>query len=50
MSGVAAAFGAKLSRDPTLEHRLRDYFGDHLTEAHLRLAEVPEGGSQTLVV
>lgn len=44
LKGVAEAFGAKLSRDPTLEHRLRKYFGDHLTTAHLKLAEVPEGG------
>lgn len=43
LKGVAEAFGAKLSRDPTLEHRLRKYFGDHLTTAHLKLAEVPEG-------
>lgn len=43
MSGVAAAFGAKLARDPALEQKLRAYFGEHLAEAHLKLAEVPEG-------
>lgn len=43
LKGVAEAFGVRLSRDPTLEQRLRAYFGEHLTAAHLKLAEVPEG-------
>lgn len=43
LKGVAEAFGVRLSRDPTLEQRLRSYFGDHLTAAHLKFAEVPEG-------
>jgi molybdopterin-biosynthesis enzyme MoeA-like protein len=43
LKGIAEAFGLKLSRDPEMEQRLRAYFGEHLTAAHLKLAEVPEG-------
>lgn len=43
LKGVAEAFGLRLSRDPETEQRLRAYFGEHLTAAHLKLAEMPEG-------
>ena len=43
MAGVAAAFNVPLARDQALETRLRAYFGEHLTAAHLKLADVPEG-------
>ncbi|MEO1174543.1 MAG: molybdopterin-binding protein [Myxococcota bacterium] len=43
VAGVAAAFSVPVVREPTLETSLRTYYGDALTENHLRLADVPEG-------
>ncbi|RMH18514.1 MAG: competence/damage-inducible protein A [Acidobacteria bacterium] len=43
IDAVAAAFGRRRVREPALEAILRRHFGDRLTEAHLRMAEVPEG-------
>jgi molybdenum cofactor synthesis domain-containing protein len=43
MAGLARGFGTRVIRHPVLEELLRQYYGDRLTESHLRLAEVPEG-------
>lgn len=32
-------------RDAGLESRLRAYFGDNITAAHLKMAEAPQGQS-----
>lgn len=42
MAGVAAGMGAQVTRDSEVESRLREYFGRHLTAAHLKLAELPQ--------
>lgn len=41
--GIARAFEVPVVRHPELEAQLRAYYGDALLEAHLRMAEVPEG-------
>jgi molybdopterin-biosynthesis enzyme MoeA-like protein len=41
---IAAAFGRPVVRDPVLEARLRSHFGAAITDGHLRMAELPEGG------
>ena len=41
---VAAAFGRKVVRHPMLEEVLRRHYGDRITTAQLRMAEMPEGG------
>lgn len=41
---IAAAFARPVVRDAVLEARLRSHFGEKLTEGHLRMAELPEGG------
>ena len=43
VSGVAAALGRKVVRDPTLEVALRGFFKEKTSESHLRLADVVEG-------
>ena len=43
MAGLARGFGTQVVCHPVLEQLLRQYYGDRLTESHLRLAEVPEG-------
>src|SRR5690348_15065107 len=43
MEGIARGFGTRVVRIPELEALLRKYYGAALTEAHLRLAEAPEG-------
>lgn len=43
MRAVAQAFGTRLERDETLASLLREYFGERLTEEHLRMADVPAG-------
>ncbi|WP_428264191.1 competence/damage-inducible protein A [Haliangium sp.] len=40
---IAAAFGAGVVVDPSLAQVLRDYWGDGMPAANLRLAEMPEG-------
>ena len=42
MRAVADAFGARLVRHPSLEARVRGHFGEHTTEAHLKMAEAPD--------
>ena len=43
IEGVARAAGVSVSRHPVLMALLQEHFGDRLTEAHLKMAEVPEG-------
>jgi molybdenum cofactor synthesis domain-containing protein len=52
MEGVARALGVPVVRHPQLVELLRRYYGDRLTETHLKMAEVPQGaelvGGETL--
>ncbi len=41
---IAAAFDRKVVRHPMLEEVLRRHYGDGITAAQLRMAEMPEGG------
>jgi molybdenum cofactor synthesis domain-containing protein len=43
MAGIAQGFGTRVVREPTLEDRVRAYWGAKLAEPNLRLADVPEG-------
>jgi molybdenum cofactor synthesis domain-containing protein len=43
MEGIARGFGTRVVRLPELLAQLGEYYGDRLEEAHLRLAEAPEG-------
>ena len=43
IEGIAKGFGMKVVREPTLEQRVRAYWGAKLAEPNLRLADVPEG-------
>jgi molybdenum cofactor synthesis domain-containing protein len=43
IKAVAAAFGVCVVRAPTYEAMLREYYGERLTDMHLRMADVPEG-------
>ncbi len=43
IEGVARALGVPVVRHPTLVALLREHYGDRLGEAHLKMAEVPEG-------
>lgn len=42
-AAVAKAFGVPLERHPQAEQILRDYYGDKINEARLRMAEMPAG-------
>ncbi len=43
VDGVARAFGLSVVRDADLEGMIRGWWGDRLTPAALRMADVPEG-------
>ena len=43
MEAVALAIGRPLRRDPAMERTLRAHFGERLTEAALKMADLPEG-------
>jgi molybdenum cofactor synthesis domain-containing protein len=43
IEGVAVALGVPVVRHPTLVGLLRQHYGERLNEAHLKMAEVPEG-------
>jgi molybdenum cofactor synthesis domain-containing protein len=43
IAGVARGLGRAVLRDPSLERMLREYFGDEVNDARLKLAEVVEG-------
>lgn len=43
IKAVALAFDQRVVRAVPYEHLLREYYGERLTEMHLRMADVPEG-------
>ncbi len=43
IEGVAAAFGRPVVRSEAVEKIIRHYYGDRATEAHFRMANMPEG-------
>jgi molybdenum cofactor synthesis domain-containing protein len=43
VEAVARTFGRQVGRSPEVETMIRKFYGDRVTEAHLRLADVPEG-------
>jgi len=43
MAGLARGFGTRVVRHPVLVQLLEAYYGDRLSDSHLRLAEVPDG-------
>ncbi len=43
VEGAALALGVRVVRHPDLEEKIRNYYGDDLDEASLKMAEVPEG-------
>jgi len=43
IEGAARALGVPVVRHPALVELLRQYYGDRLTETHLKMAEIPEG-------
>jgi FAD synthetase len=43
IAGVAAGIGVRVVRHPALEQKIREFSGDRLNEARLKMAEVPEG-------
>jgi molybdenum cofactor synthesis domain-containing protein len=45
MAAVARAFGRRLERSPVIEELLREFFGERLSERHLRMADLPQGAA-----
>lgn len=45
VAAVARAFGLGIERNAELECMIRTWWGDRFTEAALRMADIPEGGS-----
>ena len=45
VEGVAQYLGVQVIRDPILEKKLREYFGENMDESSLKMASVPEGAS-----
>ncbi|MEZ4269879.1 MAG: molybdopterin-binding protein [Myxococcota bacterium] len=45
IGGIAAALQRKVVHDPRLLARLNAIYGENLSEAHLKLAEVPDGAT-----
>jgi FAD synthetase len=43
MEGVARGLGRKVIRHAFLEEKIREYSGDRITDARLKMADVPEG-------
>ena len=48
MDGVARFLGKKLSRHGGLETRIRGFFGESVSEAHLKMADLPDGEVELL--
>ena len=44
IEGVASAFDRPVVRSAAVEKVIRHYYGDRATEAHFRMANMPEGG------
>lgn len=49
MAGMAAAFGHRLERNADLERRIRKFFGNDTTQAHLKMAEAPSTSELVLI-
>jgi len=45
VEGVARALGVRVIRDPILEKKLREHFGQSLDHSSLKMASVPEGAA-----
>jgi molybdenum cofactor synthesis domain-containing protein len=43
MEGISLGLGRRLIRHPVLEKKIRDFSGESINEARLKMAEVPEG-------
>jgi molybdenum cofactor synthesis domain-containing protein len=43
IAGVARGLGRSVGRHPALEHKLREFYGEHVNAARLKMAEVPDG-------
>jgi FAD synthetase len=43
IAGVALGLGRSVLRHPVLEEKIREYSGDKVSEARLKMAEIPEG-------
>ena len=43
MEGIARGLGRHVVRHPAIESRLREFYKEHVNEARLKMAEVPEG-------
>lgn len=43
IEGVAASFARPVVRSEAVEKMIRDYYGDRATDAHFRMANMPEG-------
>jgi FAD synthetase len=43
IAGVAHGLGRRVIRHPLLEEKIREYGGDKVNEARLKMAEIPEG-------
>lgn len=41
--GIARSFGVGVVRAPEMERLLREFYGERCSDAHLRMADVPEG-------
>jgi molybdenum cofactor synthesis domain-containing protein len=48
IDGIAAGLHVPVIRHPVLEQTIRELSGDKLTEAHLKMAEVPDGAELIL--
>src|SRR5262249_62197159 len=48
MEGIAKGFDRRVVRHPVIEGRLREFYKEHVNDARLKMAEVPEG-SELLV-
>ena len=49
MDAVAAAFDTSVVSSPEIEALLRGYYGDKITEGHLRMARIPAGAQLVTV-
>jgi molybdenum cofactor synthesis domain-containing protein len=43
IAGIARGLGRRVVRHPLLEEKIREYSGDKISEARLKMAEIPEG-------
>ena len=43
MEGIARGLGRRVIRHPAIEGKIREYFGNKVNEARLKMSEVPEG-------